>query len=200
MKKKGTVLVWRGDPIITSKPFTMPDCPMCDTRLMVKETHHTYADNYMEPGEIWIDNRDCPLCGWHYYFDTDSHGYLNTPLTEVETSILRNLDVNSDELSLTELGTHLGKNFSDIHLLSPTRFEKLVESLFREQGFDTVHTGRSGDGGADIVLLKQNRRDRWAIVECKRYAEHHKVDVIILRSLVGAAVDWRVRPNQSLLE
>jgi len=195
MEKKGTVLVWRGVPTISSNPFIMPDCLMCDTPLIVNEAHQTYSDNYinMEPGVIWAVNRDCPLCGWHYYFNEDSHGWLNTSVTEVETSILRNLDVNSDELSLLELGSHLRKNFSNIHLLSPTRFEKLVESVFREQGFDTIHTGRSGDGGADIVLLKHARKERWAIVECKRYAEHNKVDVLILRALVGAAVDWRVR-------
>jgi HJR/Mrr/RecB family endonuclease len=68
-----------------------------------------------------------------------------------------------------------------------------LTGLFSELGFEAVHTGRSGDGGADIVLFKENGRDAWGIVECKRYSKDRRVRPEILRALVGAAVDFGVR-------
>lgn len=52
-------------------------------------------------------------------------------------------------------------------------------------------TQPTADGGADIVLLSNGNTH--AIVECKKYAESRTVGVELVRSLVGACVDWNVR-------
>jgi hypothetical protein len=49
----------------------------------------------------------CPLCGWR-------SGYSITDNQNFWTDIIRAFDINSAELPLAELGTHLRHNFSDV--------------------------------------------------------------------------------------
>lgn len=168
---------------------------MCAAQLVVCVSHQEYPAKFPHPSRdpeyIDTDIRRCPFCGWmyHWFFETD--GYNFTPASYVIASELRELELNSTELRVAELATHLRRRREHLYDLSPRRFEELVTGLLRDLGFTAIHTGRSGDGGADIVLFSEWRK--FGIVECKRYARERRVGVEVLRSLVGAAVDWEVR-------
>jgi restriction system protein len=69
--------------------------------------------------------------------------------------------------------------------IDPWKFEEVVASVYRDQGYRTRVTARSGDGGVDIML---DGPDNSTIgVQVKRYRGKVKVDHI--RALVGALVD-----------
>lgn len=191
------VLVWRSQDTGASASFGKAPCPMCATSLLFDSAYHEYEDNYgldsTSPPAIHTELFRCPLCAWTFTWEQDTHGYYNTPTTEATTSLLRALDINSADLRLAELGAHLTKHSQRLFDLSPVRFEQLITGVFSELGFSAVHTGKSGDQGADIVLFKDDRTERWGIVECKRYSELRTVKPEVLRALVGAAVDFDVR-------
>ncbi len=197
LKTGKSVLVWRSQDTSSSASLGQGPCPMCATSLAFQSGAHQYEGSWGPgaggPGAILTELLRCPLCGWTFAWEQDTHGYYNTPTTQAFTSVLRVLDLNSSDLRLAELGTHLRAHSERLFDLSPRRFEQLMTGIFSELGFDAIHTGRSGDGGADIVLFKDRRTDLWGIVECKRYSRHRKVQPEVLRALVGAAVDFGVR-------
>jgi hypothetical protein len=77
--------------------------------------------------------------------------------------------LNDTEVALAELGSHLKTHVSDLYRLSWRRFEELIEDIFKRFGFRTVLTQQSRDGGADVVLLRDDSQEAHAIVECKKY-------------------------------
>lgn len=75
--------------------------------------------------------------------------------------------------------------------ISDREFEILTGDLFHSNGFTVELTPKSKDGGKDLVVTKidaMGLKCRY-LVECKRYAPHHKVGVEIVRSLHGT-VDY----------
>ncbi len=107
-------------------------------------------------------------------------------------AVLKNFqDLNSVELSVEVVGSFLRRSYSDIYSLDWRRFEEIVDGIFRQQGFETVLTQRTKDGGADVLLLSNGSIQ--AIVECKKYGASRTVGIAAVRSLLGACVDWGVR-------
>ncbi|MFE4523720.1 restriction endonuclease [Cytobacillus firmus] len=70
--------------------------------------------------------------------------------------------------------------------MSSFEFEKFVADLFIAKGFEAELTPRTGDGGKDIVLRKNN--DIY-IVECKRYNEKNKVSRPAIQKFHSALLD-----------
>lgn len=66
---------------------------------------------------------------------------------------LKSFDVSDPNIALDELATHLKRKFTDIHTITPRRFEGLVAEIFRSLGWQTRLTKQSADGGVDIYLL-----------------------------------------------
>jgi restriction system protein len=71
--------------------------------------------------------------------------------------------------------------------LHPRRFEELVASIFRSNGFDVELTPESRDGGVDIFAV---RRDGFSggmlhLIECKRYQPLNKVGIGTVQRLLG---------------
>lgn len=66
--------------------------------------------------------------------------------------------------------------------LDPFEFEKEVAEWFKQQGYQSKVTKKSGDGGVDIIISKDNYT---AYVQCKRYTKS-KVDRPTLQALYGA--------------
>lgn len=169
---------------------------MCGSKLE-KSDAFEYESGYPQQ-EPWVpigpygvlDCGDCPLCGWWYAIEVPRLGPSHASVSAAE---LRQLDINENDLLIEELGSYLRQNYDSIFALTPRRFEELVTHILRGIGLEAVHTGRSGDGGADIVLFRNDSAEKWGIVECKRYSKTRRVGVEVLRSLVGAAIDWDVR-------
>ncbi len=64
------------------------------------------------------------------------------------------------------------------HDLTPSEFERYVAEIFRAKGYRADVTGRTSDGGIDLVLSGDAEQ---AIVQCKRYAPDRKVGVKSMR-------------------
>ncbi|WP_052087724.1 restriction endonuclease [Paenibacillus wynnii] len=58
------------------------------------------------------------------------------------------------------------RNLRALQEMDPFEFEQYVASVFRYAGFDCEVTKRTGDGGKDIILRRENEL---RLVECKRY-------------------------------
>jgi HJR/Mrr/RecB family endonuclease len=55
-----------------------------------------------------------------------------------------------------------------LRTMQPTEFETAVANMFRKRGYTVTQTVATGDGGRDLVMIKDERK---VLVECKRYAE-----------------------------
>jgi len=134
---------------------------------------------------------NCSRCGWQYsfWFGGSSAEYG----AHHRGAVLRQFPINAEDVALNELGAHLRRRYSDVYSLSPRRFEELIDDAFKALGHRTILTQPSKDGGADLILLSSNGREVSGIVECKRNAEARKVDVSIVRQVVGASIFWEAQ-------
>src|SRR5262245_60382002 len=110
-KPGGTVLVWRSRNKHSTAPFGQRPCPMCATGLVVRTKSDEYEPSWGMtsgvPGELIKETSCCPLCGWHSTWEEDTHGYYNTSLYEAQIAELTSFALNSAEVRLCELGSHL---------------------------------------------------------------------------------------------
>lgn len=59
-------------------------------------------------------------------------------------------------------------------------------TYFKNKGYSVIHTGKSGDYGADLILQKNNDR---IVVQSKRYKE--KVGISAIQQVIGAREYYR---------
>ena len=70
--------------------------------------------------------------------------------------------------ALQEYERYVKKTSRDYWInMSGLQFEKEVASLFRSQGYSATVTSATGDGGVDIILIKDNER---IAVQCKHHS------------------------------
>ena len=102
--------------------------------------------------------------------------------------------INIDE----EVKKYLSKNPEQLYNLSPRKFEELIAAILVDLGFNVELTKQTRDGGKDIIASISNSLTRFIMyVECKRFREDNKVDVSIVREVIGVqAIDM---PNKSLI-
>ncbi|MEM7204923.1 MAG: pentapeptide repeat-containing protein [Planctomycetota bacterium] len=94
----------------------------------------------------------------------------------------------------SELMRDLKKNPKAIRDIGTRQFEELIAEILASYGWEVQLTPKTRDGGYDIFAIQKDVsgvRANW-IIECKRYAEHRKVGVDIVRSLYGVKTDMRV--------
>lgn len=80
--------------------------------------------------------------------------------------------------------------------LNPRDLECLVERTFKAMGYQTQLTNYKGDGGRDVIAIKNDVAERGhVLIECKLY--NRKVGVSYIRSLLGVVADEKV--NKGIL-
>ena len=85
-----------------------------------------------------------------------------------------------------------------IYRISPRDFEELVAEVFSQQGYNVEITPATRDGGCDIVATRDiNGIPYMILIECKKYSVSHKVDVQLVRSLLGVQSDRKA--NKAIL-
>lgn len=188
-----TLYVWRRQRQRLDRPAAAPadQCRYCGT-LVVR-------GNWSEGGYSTYEWR-CPLCGWWTRAQDAStgmysdyrHGVLTSSNHSIE-AVLESFDVSSSEIALSELGSHLKRQFSDVQNLSWRRFEELMADVFARHGYRVRLTQPSNDDGADIVVLQSDTDGHVEIIECKKYSRQNRIGVELVRQLVGAALLWRVK-------
>jgi HJR/Mrr/RecB family endonuclease len=87
----------------------------------------------------------------------------------------------------------LKKDPNLVFKIPPNEFEKLIEFLLNNMGYQTFRTPRTKDGGKDILakFLTPDGYECLCLVECKRFAPNKKVAVDIVRSLFGVVQDQK---------
>ena len=85
-----------------------------------------------------------------------------------------------------------------LHELTPRKFEELIASILEDAGFHVELTKQTRDGGYDILAHLKNQITKFVmLVECKRYSSENKVDVSVVRQIIG--VHNTVNPAKSLI-
>jgi uncharacterized protein YjbI with pentapeptide repeats len=93
-----------------------------------------------------------------------------------------------------ELISHLRMNPKEIYKIKPRQFEELIAELLASFGWDVALTPPSKDGGYDIFAITKDiagLQSSW-IIECKKYAPEHKVEVSIARELYAVKSEFKV--------
>lgn len=109
-------------------------------------------------------------------------------------------DVRQFYESIPELVSALKSSPYLLRDLSPREFEEVVAEVFRAKGFVVDLTKRTRDGGKDIIALHTDElgiRSKY-FIECKHYADNHKVGVEIVRALYGV-MNIKDGPNKTVL-
>lgn len=100
-------------------------------------------------------------------------------------------DFNLDDayLALTQVEQSIvdvAQNCELIYDISPREFEKVIERLLQDEGFETTLTQQTRDGGRDIIATKYEMGKPVVFyIECKRYGHQNSVGVNVVRSLYG---------------
>lgn len=85
-----------------------------------------------------------------------------------------------------------------IYEVSSREFEEIIERLFQDEGFETVLTQATRDGGRDIIATKYEMGKPIVFyIECKKYGRRNGVGVSIVRGLYGVQSSDRI--NKSIL-
>jgi hypothetical protein len=113
--------------------------------------------------------------------------YANWTPDDIEDLVLKELQTAGTILD-SECIRYLARYPEALPEIHPRKFESLVASILRNQGFDVQLTPSSWDGGKDLVVLS---RDTFGpivtLVECKRYNAVHRVGVRQVREVLGVA-------------
>lgn len=129
----------------------------------------------------------CPVCGW-WVVRKDVHGTDNAgayAFTDTYGAIgtLRELDLEDSSAPMDEVRAYLAARYESRARVNPLMFEEVVSSVYRGLGYAKVRvTGRSNDGGIDIVM--EGPEDTLIGVQVKRYK--NKIQAEQIRSFTGA--------------
>lgn len=92
----------------------------------------------------------------------------------------------------------IAQNPDMIYNISSREFEKIIERVLQDEGFETALTQQTRDGGRDIIATKYEMGKPVVFyIECKRYGRQNAVGVSIVRSLYGVQSSDRV--NKAIL-
>ena len=149
------------------------ECPECGADISIHITGNEYpvgAYDYDDSKVSGADFIDVPSMGITYYddvFDVDQYAI--------------------DATGIHGLISRLSEDRDLIYRVSPREFEEIVAQVLQDDGFDTLLTQPTRDGGRDIIATKTGINGKPVVfyVECKRYARTNKVSVDLVRALYG---------------
>lgn len=128
----------------------------------------------------------CDACGWwcQYAVGANRDGYFEC---ERVPAALRTYKVADIEAPVNALRRELSKNPQLLAELNPTKMEELTGSILSDfMDCEVVHTGRTGDGGIDLLLLDG---DTPYVVQVKRrISQQHGETVSAIREFLGATL------------
>lgn len=156
------------------------ECPECSNDILITITGSEYPVGAYDYDSADISGArfiDIPSMGIVYYreeFDIDVDAVRITGIQALIVRISRDRDL--------------------IYDVTSREFEEIVEQLLKDEGFETLLTNSTRDGGRDIIATKAGINGRPVVfyVECKRYARHNKVNVGIVRSLYGVQTSDKI--------
>jgi len=92
-----------------------------------------------------------------------------------------------------EVLAYFGRHPELMYSLPPRKFEELVATIFRNNGFDVELTPETRDGGVDIFAVQKNGfgGSTLHLIECKRYSPENKVGIGIVQRMLGVVEQHR---------
>jgi len=106
------------------------------------------------------------------YFSVSGQGSEYSELSQVTIDFQRLLD-------------ELARSRAGLFALTPAQFEELIAEVWNRFGYSVELTARTRDGGYDVVAIARNAINLKFLIECKRYAPEHKINVGLVRALHG---------------
>jgi len=89
-----------------------------------------------------------------------------------------------------ELIQHFAYHPEDLHNLEWRKFERLLDAIFKNQGFVSEIGPGSGDSGVDLRLIqKANVGELVTLVQAKRYAPKYPIQLEPVAALLGVMYD-----------
>lgn len=146
----------------------------------------------------------------YVYYPTitaDSFVTFEKRLDELLTAkrlLARDMLNGSDEINLKEFRSISDKNGQKIipdiritgehlRLIEADAFEVFCKTLWAKQGYDSSKTGRSGDGGIDVVAISG---DRGYLMQCKTTSRERNLGWEAIKDVVAGAADYeRMHPG-----
>ena len=165
--------------------LTAAACPFCTTALEKlrddRETIGNPGEHETATDQFWT----CPVCGWwkaEQEFRHTEYGF-SSHTRRGAAAALRTLDLSDLSVPVEDARNYLTVKFEERFNLDPRQLELIVASIFRDHGFEAEATAFSGDGGIDVIILRDSA-GRQVGVQTKRYKDAIKIEQI--RSFAGA--------------
>jgi len=95
-------------------------------------------------------------------------------------------EIEEQKRKTQERAMRLQKNYWYNHV-KDFEFENKIGEIFQELGFEVKVTQKSGDGGVDVIIKKDNVIK---CVQCKHYSENNTVKIGDIRALWGVKEDF----------
>lgn len=197
-------------------------CAECGERITIykddldiEESFYDHGENGMGE-EIIYDIRhelECPECGNDILvtitgseypvgaYDYDSADISGARFIDIPSMGIvyyrEEFDIDADAVRITGIQALIVRISQDrdlIYDVTSREFEEIVEQLLKDEGFETLLTNSTRDGGRDIIATKAGINGKPVVfyVECKRYARQNKVNVGIVRSLYGVQTSDKI--------
>jgi restriction system protein len=94
--------------------------------------------------------------------------------------------VRATSLVWAEIIAHLGKDWSKAFEIPPDKWEEIIAGAFVKDGYDKVIlTPRSGDGGRDVIAIKEGVGGVKILGSMKAYKPGHLVSHEHVREMLG---------------
>lgn len=107
-------------------------------------------------------------------------------------------DAISEYDRIQKLVLNIAQDEKLIYDISSREFEEIIERIFQNEGFETVLTQATRDGGRDIIATIYEMGNPIVFyIECKKYGQKNNVGVSIVRELYGVQTADRI--NKSIL-
>lgn len=157
-------------------------CIQCRSSLVQTSYKHEYWEDDID--EEFGKHINCEICGFWYETEenTSGHRYCRISIARVKA-----FDLTDKTASIDAVLRHLKKNWKDVYYVNPRLLEHVINPIMKEYlGAEIYTTKASRDGGFDLVCFDSPKGK--VLIEVKRYAEHRKISVNLVRSLAGACV------------
>jgi len=190
VKESSQVSIWSYDdtsrqPKLSLDEWNKSECPFCKERL--PELHWRGGDGNIHQGMRSTRVGVCQICGWwraeEYLISSGDRSGTQYRAHRAIVSSLKHLNLTDITTPVEDVRRYLAAKYEARFHVHPKLMEETVASVFRDHGYEAKVTGRSGDDGVDVILVKG--RDQIG-VQVKRYKNLIQVEQI--RSLQGALV------------
>ena len=158
-------------------------CPFCKV-LMRRHNFEAMHDSNDEEAHIEF----CLECAfWRYlYYCNNWASFPSNWFYHLLSSKTRSFDENFSTACNSEIAQQLRRHPSRWHTIDPTKFEKLVVDIFRENltACEVFHVGKSHDGGVDAFFIDTDHK-QWLIQVKNRESSRSGEGVKTIREMLG---------------